>query len=151
MALYRTTQLGRAGTIFIDDSGAGVIMRHCRIHIAENDKALQRDLKIILRKSGYDVSVSDSGYPIVAMMDNWPDAFLIDIELPEINGIEVCKWLKTHESSRYIPVILLSGDPYLKIIAASANPDDYIEKPVVYASIITKIEECLLAEYQGAM
>ena len=119
-------------------------MHQNRIYIAEEDKAFQRRLSRALKESGFDVSVFDSGYPIVEMMDNWPDVFLIDIELPDINGLEVCKWLKTHESSQNIPVIFISGDPYLKVLAASAHADDYIEKPVNLETVIDKIKDCLL-------
>ena len=118
-------------------------MLNSRIYIAEVNKDLQHDLSNALSRNGFDVQVFDSGYPIVSMMDNWPDVFLIDIELPGINGLEVCKWLKSHEGSRHIPVIFLSGDPYLKILAASAHADDYIEMPVTFEKMIHKIKECL--------
>ena len=118
-------------------------MLNSRIYIAEVNKDLQHDLSNALSRNGFDVQVFGSGYPIVSMMDNWPDVFLIDIELPGINGLEVCKWLKSHEGSRHIPVIFLSGDPYLKILAASAHADDYIEMPVTFEKMIHKIKECL--------
>ena len=118
-------------------------MNNRRIYIAEGDKALQVDLCTELKKRGFDVRIFDSGYPIVAMMDNWPDIFLIDIELPDINGMEVCKWLKTHDSSCNIPVIFLSGDPYLKTLAASAMADDYIERSVDLDKILDKIMDYL--------
>jgi two-component system phosphate regulon response regulator PhoB len=117
-----------------------------RIYIAEEDKTVQRRLSRALRMNGFDVRVFDSGYPIVSMMDNWPDIFLIDIELPDINGLEVCKWLKAHEDSQHIPVIFISGDPYLKKLAASAHADDYIEKPFDSSTVILKIKECLQVE-----
>lgn len=118
-------------------------MNNSRIYIAEVNKDLQHRLRNALSRNGFDVQVFDSGYPIVSMMDNWPDVFLIDIELPGINGLELCKWLKSHERSRHIPVIFLSGDPYLKILAASAHADDYIEVPVTFEKMIDKIKDCL--------
>ena len=121
-------------------------MHQGRIYIAEEDQEFQRRLSRVLTQNGFDVSVFNSGYPLVTMMDNWPDVFLIDIELPGINGLEVCKWLKSHESSREIPVIFLSGDPYLKVLAASAQADDYIEKPVAYRHLINTILQYLPAE-----
>ena len=114
-------------------------MSNGRIYIAEGDKALQLELFSALKKRGFDVRIFDTGYPIVAMMDNWPDIFLIDIELPDINGMEVCKWLKTHDSSCNIPVIFLSGEPYLKTLAASAMADDYIERSVDVDKLLHKI------------
>jgi DNA-binding response OmpR family regulator len=124
------------------------IMQHSSVYIAEEDKVFQRRLSSALKQNGFDVNVFDSGYPLVAMMDNWPDIFLVDIELPGINGLEVCKWLKSHESSSHIPVIFLSGDPCLKILAASAHADDYIEKPVAISKVINRIRECLVNEVE---
>lgn len=118
-------------------------MKHHRIYIAEEDKLVQSELRHLLKNNGFEVQVFDTGYPVVAMMDNWPHLFLIDIELPGINGIEVCKWLKSHEESRDIPVIFISGDPYLRVLAASAQADDYIEKPVTYDELMEKIKDVL--------
>lgn len=137
-----TSILSRQGMIFI----GFLIMYEGRIYIAEEDQEFQRRLSRVLTQNGFDVSVFNSGYPLVTMMDNWPDIFLIDIELPDINGLEVCKWLKSHESSREIPVIFLSGDPYLKVLASSAQADDYIEKPVAYRHLIATILQHLPAE-----
>lgn len=122
------------------------IMYGGRVCIAEGDKQLQNRLSVVLKKNGFDVSSFDNGYPLVEMMDNWPDVFLIDIELPGVNGMEICKWLKSHENSCHIPVILISGEPYLKTLASSAHPDDYIEKPVAMRKMVDKIREFLAVE-----
>ena len=114
--------------------------------IAGMDKADRSYLAHGLRAHGFITSVFDTGYPLVSMLDNWPDVFLIDIRLPGINGLEVCKWLKSHESSCDIPVILLSPDPYLKVIAASSHADDYIDKPFTLGNVVARIRECLLQE-----
>lgn len=116
------------------------------VYIAEKDKAVQELLAAGLKSRGFNIVLFDTGYPIVAMMDNWPDIFLIDIQLPGINGLEVCKWLKSHEMSRNIPVILLSDDRYLKTLAASAPADDYVEKPFYPKDIAGRINDCLYAE-----
>ena len=121
------------------------------VYIAEKDKADRLYLDGGLRAHGFATRVFDSGYPLVTMMDNWPDIFLIDIELPGINGLEVCKWLKSRESSCYIPVILLSSDPYLKILAPSAHADDYIDKPFTVTEVIACIYERLVVEKTNAL
>lgn len=121
-------------------------MFRSRIYIAEEDEQLRKKLTAVLRENGFEVSTADNGYSIVEMMDNWPDIFLIDIELPGVNGLEVCKWLKSHESSSDIPVIFISGEPYLKVLAASAPADDYIEKTIAIPAVIRKIKQYLLAE-----
>ena len=119
-------------------------MHHSRIYIAEEDKVLQRRLYSALEKHGFDVQVFDNGYPLIELVDNWPDVFLIDIQLSGINGLEVCEWLKSHDGSGHIPVILISGESYLKTLAAATHADDYIEKPIVIPQLLGKIKECLL-------
>jgi DNA-binding response OmpR family regulator len=121
-------------------------MRSISVYIAEHDTALRTSLASALTRHGFDIHFFDSGYPIVSMMDNWPDVFLIEIQLPGINGLEVCKWLKSHENSCHIPVILLSSDPYLKILAASTHADDYIETPVDARHLLDHIHECLMTQ-----
>lgn len=118
-------------------------MRPYRVHIAEVDNKLRRALRTVLRRCGFEVVESDSGYPIVTMRDDWPDIFLIDIQLPGINGLEVCRWLKSNESSRHIPVIFLSGEPYLKILAASVPADGYFEKPVSLLRLAQRLRRFL--------
>lgn len=121
-------------------------MFRSHIYIAGEDEYFHNGLRTALGKHGFEVTVVDSGYPIAEMMDNWPDIFVIDIELPGINGIEICKWLKSHDDSKGIPVILVAGEPYLKILAATARPDDYLEKPFTYSEILGKIRQVLLPE-----
>ena len=119
-------------------------MHHSRIYIAEEDKVLQRRLSSALEKHGFEVQVFDNGYSLVELVDDWPDVFLIDIQLPGVNGLEVCEWLKSHDSSSHIPVILISGEPYLKTLAAATHANDYIEKPIVLPQLLGKIHEFLL-------
>jgi DNA-binding response OmpR family regulator len=125
-------------------------MKHGRIYMAEDDKARQTGLSSVLKQNGFEITVFNSGYPLVEMTDNWPDVFLIDIELPGINGLEVCKWLKSHDSSSNIPVILLSGDAYLKVLASAARADDYMEKPVLPQALIARIKEVMLTKKMDA-
>ena len=118
-------------------------MPSTKVYIAEADKMLQRDLTRALEANRFDVVTFDRGYPIAALMDNWPDVFLIDIELPDINGIEICSWLKSNESSRSIPVILISREAYLTVLAASSAADDVLEKPFGVSDLVTSINGCL--------
>lgn len=122
-------------------------MKHNRVYIAEGDQPLRKRLGRALQQHRFEVTLFDSGYPLVTLMDDWPDLFLIDIELPGINGLEICKWLKSHEQSRHIPVVFLSGESYLKILAVSAQADDYVEKPVNLPELIRKIRSLLVVEH----
>lgn len=119
-------------------------MHHSRIYIAEEDQVLQRRLTSALEKHGFEVQVFDNGYALVELVEDWPDVFLIDIQLPGVNGLEVCEWLKSHDGSSHIPVILISGESYLRTLAAATHADEYIEKPIVLSELLWKIREFLL-------
>lgn len=121
-------------------------MFHSHVYIAGEDQVYHKGLRTALEKKGFKVTVVESGYPIAEMMDNWPDIFIIDIVLPGINGIEICKWLKSHDASKTIPVILAAGEAYLKVLAAAAQPDDYLDKPFTSSEMIAKIKHAILVE-----
>ena len=116
-------------------------MRPFKIHIAEADPGVGNELESLLSRHSFEVTLSASGYPVAEMMDDWPDLFLIDIELPDVNGIELCKWLKSHPDSKHIPVILLAEDLYLKVLAASSPADHYIRKPIDASEVINKVTD----------
>ena len=118
------------------------MVRPSTIYIAA-DKALSTELSDFLESDGFAVRRFEHGFDLLALMDNWPDLFLIDIRLPDINGLEVCSWLKSQESSSHIPVILMSEDSYLKLLAPSAHADNFVEPGMGGDKILDKIYECL--------
>lgn len=120
-------------------------MQPIKVYIAEADPALGKKLEAILESNAIEVALFERGYDVAALSDNWPDVFLIDIQLPDINGLEVCSWLKSHEDSCHIPVILMTDESYLKIFAATAHADDCVEIRKAASQIVRKITDCLSA------
>lgn len=120
-------------------------MQPAKVYIAAADTALGKKLERILESNAFQVALFERGYDVAAMMDNWPDLFLIDITLPDINGLEVCSWLKSHEESSHIPVILMTDESYLKVFAATAHADDCVETRNAASQIVHKVNDCLTA------
>lgn len=120
-------------------------MQPAKVYIAAADQDLARKLQTILESKSFEVALFERGYDVAAMLDNWPDVFLIDIQLPDINGLEVCSWLKSHEDSSHIPVILMTSESYLKIFAATAHADDCVEINRAASQIVHKVNDCLSA------
>jgi len=79
-----------------------------------------------------------------ARVDN-PDIILLDIQLPSLNGYEVCRLLKSSPTLSHIKVLMLSGmtqnHDWLK--AQEAGADDYITKPFSSIALLKKVEELL--------
>ncbi len=113
------------------------------VYIIEDDDDAQSLIKTGLRKAGFDVSTFANGFPVLEMINNWPDAFILDIGLPGVNGFEVYKWLQGNNQARTIPVILVSGNPDLPAIARQYGCDAYLEKPFEMVDLVDKINSCL--------
>jgi CheY-like chemotaxis protein len=77
----------------------------------------------------------------IAQTDN-PDIILLDIQLPELNGYEVCKLIKTNPALSHIKVFMLSGmtQDHDRLKAQESGADDYITKPFSSISLLKKIE-----------
>lgn len=95
----------------------------------------------------YDLTEYESGVAAVAgLPDNIPDLVLLDISLPEMDGTEVLRWIRTQEALSHLPVIALtahamSGDRE-KFLAEGFN--DYLTKPIMDEDVLIEaIERCL--------
>ena len=111
------------------------------------DNAMNRDmLSRRLMRSGYRVVMAEDGKRGVesAHMEE-PDVILMDMSLPEIDGWEATRRLKSSKSTRRIPVIALTAHAMLsdRQRCMEAGCDDYDTKPVDYQRLLTKIQAAL--------
>src|SRR5687768_890736 len=104
-------------------------MKPKKIFIIEDDESVQEIMKLIFRKAGYEIEISADGKSVLADRDSWPDIFLLDKHLLGNDGIEICKYLKSKDETRRIPVIMLSATPGIEPLARGAGADDFMEKP----------------------
>jgi DNA-binding response OmpR family regulator len=101
-----------------------------KVCLIETDDDLRLLLQESLSEDGYQVEALSNAYPLFEVSRNWPDVFLIEIELESINGLEICRWIKNQEETMNIPVILISGSPELDVLANDSRADGCISKPV---------------------
>lgn len=114
-----------------------------RICIVEDDQDARFLLEANLTRSGYNLEIFSSGYPILAKEEQWPKLFILDIELPGINGLEICKWIKAQPHTKNIPVLFVSASPGLEILANNVHADAYLPKPIKIPDLLEKINFCL--------
>jgi two-component system, cell cycle response regulator DivK len=113
--------------------------------VEDNDLNLKlfRDL---LEAHGYATLHTRDGFQVLALArNNHPDLILMDIQLPEVSGIEITGWLKADESLKNIPVIAITafamrGDEE-KIRAGGC--DDYLSKPIAVHQFIATVKKYL--------
>ncbi|MBD3559949.1 hybrid sensor histidine kinase/response regulator, partial [Planktothrix sp. FACHB-1355] len=100
-------------------------------------------LATILTDCGYKVRKALHGQmALMGVQASPPDLILLDINMPEINGYEVCKKLKSDDKTREIPVIFLSAldDVLDKVKAFSVGGVDYITKPFQFEEVLARVE-----------
>lgn len=111
--------------------------------IVEDDPDIRFMVKLNLLKEGYRVEEFEDAYPLFDKDSGWPDIFLLDIEIPGINGLEICGWIKAQPEIRHIPVLFLSGSPELKVLAGNTLADGYLPKPFKVPALMDLIRSKL--------
>ncbi|MCX5205112.1 response regulator transcription factor [Streptomyces sp. NBC_00237] len=100
-----------------------------RVLLIEDDPAVQKGVTLALRRRGHDTEVAGSGETGLLALDRYrPDLVLLDLMLPQMSGLEVCRRIR---ESRQVPIIILSarGDELDMVVGLEAGADDYIVKP----------------------
>ena len=131
-------------------SATPVTVMSKRILIVEDEPALLRALRINLRARGYDVATAPTGRDALAEAQRRPpDAVLLDLGLPDLDGTQVVRQLRTWST---VPVIVLSGraGPGDKIGALDAGADDYVTKPFSMEELLARLRAALRREDQPA-
>jgi two-component system, OmpR family, KDP operon response regulator KdpE len=114
-----------------------------RILIVEDEPALLRALQINLRARGYEVTTSAAGQDaLVEAARRPPDAVLLDLGLPDLDGTQVIRELRSWSA---VPVIVLSGRAGSgdKIGALDAGADDYVTKPFSMEELMARLRAAL--------
>ncbi len=100
-----------------------------RILVADDDAGMRDSLRIILEDEGYVVETHRQGETVQQMHAPFPDLLLLDLRLSGMNGMTICRQLKDQESTRSIPIILISANTDTNVIAREAGADDFLLKP----------------------
>ena len=117
--------------------------RTARILMVEDDAVIREATQLSLRRHGYDVVTADDGLEAVAAFDKYrPDAVLLDIMLPGLDGISVCRRIR---QSSTVPVVMVSarGDAVDVVLGLEAGADDYVTKPFDTQVLVARLRAVL--------
>jgi class 3 adenylate cyclase len=127
------------------------MMMKRKILIADDEPYARDVLQVILEEEGYEVVHAESGKQALAIAETLQiDGFILDIEMPGMNGIEVCRAVRNIPQYRGTPIIFLTGrgDDDSLSDAFSAGGDDFISKPYTTATVRARLKGHLQrAEY----
>jgi DNA-binding response OmpR family regulator len=113
-----------------------------KILIVEDDPDLQYIIKSVLRRAGFDVEVYSDGR---SLMEPFviPDLFIFDIELPFMNGLDLCRRMKADEQTSHVPVLIVSASATLLSQAKDACADAAFPKPVDARELVNQVNALL--------
>jgi len=124
-----------------------------RILLVEDDPALRKLLKDALPESIFVIDIAETGREGLDMIvKRKPDLILLDWNLPDLNGFEVCKYIKQNKDCAHIPIIMVTAYSELnrKVSALDVGADDYITKPFEIEELIARVKAVLRRRQGGA-
>jgi DNA-binding response OmpR family regulator len=110
-----------------------------KILILDDDKDILEILTLILTESGYEILSLSNGKKIFE-----PKLILMDVMLGDMDGLEICKSIKSKIQYKDLPVILISATHDMKeFLHLPGAPNDYLEKPFDIDVLLSKVEKYL--------
>jgi two-component system KDP operon response regulator KdpE len=119
------------------------VTRAARILLVDDEPAIQKSMVPLLKSRGYLVTSAETGRDaLTAVETDSPDLVILDLGLPDIDGIEVCRRLREHSS---IPIVVLSARDAErdKITALDEGADDYVTKPFSPEELLARVRVAL--------
>ena len=114
-----------------------------KILVIDDDTAVTDLLSVLLRSQGFDVTATNSSSDGLGYVrENEPDLIILDLMMPEIDGWEVCRSVRTFSQ---VPIIVLSAlnDPSMVASVLDAGADDYLTKPTPSRVLVAHINRLI--------
>lgn len=114
------------------------------ILVVEDDKELSDLVVGRLESSGYDVQTAYTGRDALARVaERKPDLVLLDVMLPELDGLEVCRRLRADHPLLYIIMLTARSDELDRVVGLEVGADDYVTKPFSLQEVIARVRAAL--------
>ena len=122
-----------------------------KIVIVEDEYDIQELLKVSLTKESYDIKIFQTANSLKeSVYENEYDLMILDLMLPDADGLDLCKEFKMDSRTKDIPIILLTAksDEFDKVLGLELGADDYITKPFSVRELVARVK-AVLRRYKG--
>jgi phosphate regulon transcriptional regulator PhoB len=121
-----------------------------KILVVEDDIDLIKLLKYNLEKEGFKIaSASDGSVALAEIRREVPDMIILDLMLPGLSGLEVCRQIRRNETLARLPVLIISakGEEADRVVGLEIGADDYVTKPFSMREVIARVRALLRRNY----
>lgn len=110
-----------------------------RILVVDDEKDIRQLLKDALELEGYETDIAENGIRAMTLLQNKPDLILLDINLPDMDGYQICQAIRDYIS---VPILFLTARTQEadRILGLKVGGDDYILKPFSMEELLARIE-----------
>ncbi len=114
-----------------------------RVLLVEDDTAIADPLARALKREGYDVEVYGDGPSALAGAEEGADLVVLDLGLPGMDGLEVCRQMRAGGSAVPVLVLTARADEVDTVVGLDAGADDYVTKPFRLAELLARVRALL--------
>jgi len=114
-----------------------------RVLIVDDDPDILRLVSYNLTQAGFDVATAATGRrALESVQKRQPDLIILDLMLPDIDGMEVCRTLRQRDDSRRIPIVMLTArsEEIDRVIGFELGADDYVSKPFSPRELVLRVK-----------
>lgn len=117
-----------------------------KVLVVDDEPLARRSLQAMLERGHYQVATAGSGPEALALFTDWcPELLLLDIQMPGMDGLELCRQIRTLPEGQSVPIIFLTADerPEVHAEAMRVKGDDFLRKPVLAPELTVRIRSLM--------
>lgn len=130
----------------MEEQHQGMKKKHTRILLVDDEPDILEILDYNLTSEGYQVEKAKNGLEALEKVEDWkPHLVLLDVMMPEMDGIETCELLRKKSNLPNLAIVFLTArsEDYSQVAGLEAGADDYITKPIKPKVLVSKIKAIL--------
>jgi len=114
------------------------------ILIVDGDERLLNVVTLFFEVKGYEVRTANGELAaLAAIKERRPDAVVLDVNMPKVDGLKICKRLRSDQRLKRLPIIILTAAPELEKLAIAAGADGFVSKPYDLDELGGPVDELL--------
>lgn len=117
-----------------------------QIMVVDDEVGALTLIGIMLERGGFEVLKAKDAFAALEIVEtSTPDLFILDVMMPRMDGIELCRQIRNREATAETPIIILSarGDTESIEEGFEAGANDYLSKPILHHDLVTKVRDML--------